>query len=262
MSSSGTIDPSHFDPPKDAEEFYREALRLMVEWEIPFLLGGTYALTCYTGIRRPTKDMDVFCKAGDAPRLLSRFQDAGYRISVEDERWIGKVWQDDLFFDVIYSFSSANLPVRDSWFEEEYTADVYGVDVRIVSPTEFIISKLLLQDRYRYDAADIAHVMLKKHEEVDWQRLLSAMELYWEVLLIQLLNFRFVYPSERDCIPQWLMDELLERVQMQSKLPPTKMRVCRGRLFSPRDYLVDITDWGFADVVGKGLEEPHEREEH
>ena len=37
------------------------------------------------------------------------------------------------------------------------------------------------------------------------------------------------------------------------------MRICRGRLFSPRDYITDIAEWGFADVVGKGIEEQHER---
>ena len=78
----------------------------------------------------------------------------------------------------------------------------------ITPPTEFILSKLFLQDRYRYDGADVAHVILKKHEEVDWHRLLNAMELYWEVLLIQILNFRFIYPTKRDLIPRWAFDEL------------------------------------------------------
>jgi hypothetical protein len=31
------------------------------------------------------------------------------------------------------------------------------------------------------------------------------LELYWEVLLINILNFRFVYPTERDLIPRWLI---------------------------------------------------------
>ena len=42
-------------------------------------------------------------------------------------------------------------------------------------------------------------------------------------------------------------------------MPPAQMRICRGRLLSPRDYVVDIAEWGFADVVGKGIEEKHER---
>ena len=48
------------------------------------------------------------------------------------------------------------------------------------------------------------------------------------------------------------------RSEVQITLPPARVKVCRGRMFSPRDYLIDITEWGFADVVGKGLEERHE----
>jgi hypothetical protein len=131
--------------------------------------------------------------------------------------------------------------------------------VHITPPTELVWSKLFIQDRYRYDGADVAHVILRKHEEIDWRRLLTYMEAYWEVLLLQLLNFRFVYPSERDLIPRWLLEELIGRLVAQLDLPPPNIKVCRGRLFSPRDYIVDITEWGFADVVGKGLEERHER---
>lgn len=257
--SSDSIDADVFDPPEDAVEFYAESLRLLNEWGIPFMLSGTYALACHTGIARPTKDIDVFCKAGDAPRLLALFKEAGYEISVEDDRWIGKVWKGNRFFDVIYNISSASIPVTEEWFSEVYEAEVYGTRVRVTPPTEFIISKLFIQDRYRYDGADVAHVILKKHEEIDWRRLLSALELYWEVLLIHLLNFRFIYPTERDCVPRWLFDELIERVRSQAELPPASVRVCRGRLLSPRDYVIDISNWGFADVVGKGLEEKHER---
>ena len=81
------------------------------------------------------------------------------------------------------------------------------------------------------------------------------MELYWEVLLIHLLNFRFIYPSERDCVPRWLFDVLIERINAQAELPMADVKICRGRLLSPRDYAIDITEWGFADVVGRGLDE-------
>jgi len=253
------IDSAVFDPPEDAVEFYADSLRLLNEWGVPYLLSGTYALTCYTGVVRPTKDIDIFCKAGDAPRLLALFKEAGYRITIEDDRWIGKVWRGENFFDVIYNISTASIPITDDWFTDVYEAEVYGSQVRITPPTEFILSKLFIQDRYRYDGADVAHVILRKHEEIDWKRLLSAMELYWEILLIQLLNFRFIYPTERNCVPRWLLEELIERIRAQAELPPAKVKVCRGRLFSPRDYLIDISEWGFADVVGKGLEEKHER---
>jgi hypothetical protein len=254
-----SLDASRFEPPPEAVDFYVDSLKLLAASGLPFLLSGTYALSCYTGITRPTKDLDVFCKPSDAPRILSFFKGQGYRIDIEDERWIGKVWKGEHFFDVIYNISTASIPITDDWFRQPYEVEVYGTNVRITPPTEFILSKLFLQDRYRYDGADVVHVILKKHEEIDWRYLLNAMELYWEVLLIHVLNFRFVYPTERDRIPRWLFDELLGRLHAQAEMPAARMRICRGRLFSPRDYIADIAEWGFADVVGKGIEERHER---
>ena len=60
---------------------------------------------------------------------------------------------------------------------------------------------------------------------------------------VHLLNFRFVYPSEREKIPSWLMHELLSRLQHQFELPTPKMKVCRGRMFSVTDYAADVTNW-------------------
>jgi len=257
MSVELAPDPS-FEPPPDAVAFYDESLRLLKESGIPFLLSGTYAVAAYTGIRRPTKDLDVFCKPGDYPKILAYFKERGYRIEVEDERWIGKVWKDEKhFFDVIFGMSNGTISVTDDWFGED-TIEVYGHEVTITPPTALILSKVFIQDRYRYDGADVNHVILKQSDSIDWKSLLAQMELYWEVLLAHLVNYRFAYPTERGRVPRWLMEELLGRMTAQLDLPAPRISVCRGRLFSPRDYVVDITEFGFADVVGKGLEERHD----
>ena len=255
---SQAYDASSFEPPPDAEAFYAESLRLLGESDIPYLLSGTYAVCAYTGIVRPTKDLDVFCKAGDFPKILSYFQQRGYRTDVEDERWIAKVWQGDRFFDVIFAMSNGAAPVTDAWFEDNDTIEVYGIEAKITAPTELLVSKMFIQDRYRYDGADVVHVLYRQAERIEWKRLLADMEPYWEVLLIHLLNYRFVYPTERDLIPRWVMTELTDRLAAQVTLPPARVKVCRGRMFSPRDYLIDIAEWGFGDVVGKGLEERHD----
>ena len=119
-----TVDSSVFEPPVEAVGFYVESLKLLKESGIPFLLSGTYALSCFTGITRPTKDLDVFCKPSDAPRILAFFQERGFGIEMEDERWIGKVWKGDHFFDVIFNISSASIPITDEWFQDAYEADV------------------------------------------------------------------------------------------------------------------------------------------
>lgn len=239
-------------PSPEAEAFYAEVLRELVRLNVPFLLSGTYAVAAYTGISRPSKDLDIFCKAGDLPRVLGHFQGLGYGIEIEDERWIGKVRRGDLFFDVIFASSNGTMPVNDQWFEHARQVEVLGTMVRIVAPTELVWSKAFIQLRHRYDGPDVAHVILKQHGAIDWKRLLTYMEAHWEVLLMHLLNFRWIYPSERDHVPRWLMDELLERLRLQLDLPPPQMKVCRGRMFSRVDYQTDVQEWGFADVGGEG----------
>ena len=246
-------------PSPAAEAFYCEVLQLMAKSEIPFLVSGTYALASYTGIDRPTKDVDVFTKAGDALRLLSYFNERGFETVVVDERWLARVTRGELFVDIIYNMPTVTTHVTDEWFENAPTTQLFGATVRLVPPTEFIWSKIFVQDHHRYDAADVAHMILKCHKQVDWRRLLSRMELYWEVLLMAVLNFRFVYPSERQAIPKWLVEELLDRLSKQLQMEPPGKRVCRGRIFSPRDYAIDVDQWGFSEAVGN-LEEQYEGE--
>jgi hypothetical protein len=234
----------------EADQFYAESLRLLDGTGIPFLVAGTFAVNCYTGINRPTKDLDIFCKPGDFPRILLRFKELGFETEIEDERWLAKVRKGACFFDVIFSSAAGVVTVNDQWFQESHPAEFYGMRVLLTPPTELIWSKALLQDRLRYDGADIAHLILRQSERIDWKRLLTYMEQYWEVLLIHILNFRFVYPSERHVIPRWLLDELLLRIREHADLPPSQIKVCRGRLLSPFDYKVDVTQWGFADMGG------------
>lgn len=241
----------------EREDFYAESLRLLCETGHPFLLSGTFALSCYTGINRPTKDVDVFAKPSDALKILAWLRERERAVEMVDERWLARITRGELFMDLIFSMPTSGTAVGDDWFRAAPKAEVYGSVVHLVPPTEFIVSKIFVQDRYRYDGADVAHVILKKHEEIDWRRLLDHLELYWEVLLMALLNFRFVYPSERDLLPKWLIDELLERLAAQRSMPGPGVRVCRGRIFSPRDYEIDVAEWGFSEAFGN-LEERYE----
>lgn len=248
---SRPTDDAASPPNGEAEAFHTDSLRRLAESGCPFLLAGTYAVAAYTGIQRPTKDLDVFCQAGDFPRIVTHFRDLGYEIEIPDERWLAKVKQGRQFFDIIFNSTGGTTPVGKDWFTAARRLQVLGSEVMVTSPTELIWSKAFVQDRNRYDGADIAHLILKQHDSIDWRRLLSHMEQYWEVLLVHLLNFRFIYPTERESVPPWLFEELVRRLRERAELPVSSTRICRGRLFSSQDYLIDVCDWGFADVVGQ-----------
>jgi hypothetical protein len=236
----------------EAELFYAEAARELLALGLPFLLAGTYAVSAYTGISRETKDLDIFCRPGDYPRILARFKEMGYAIEVEDDRWLGKVFKGSHFFDVIFASSNGTVPIGDSWFENARETEVFGIPVPVVGPTELVWSKCFIQHRNRYDGADVAHLILKAHGEIDWRHLLGYMEAHWEILLTHLLKFRWIYPSERDLVPDWLLDELLERLEKQRTLPAPRVRICRGPMLSHSDYEIDIKEWGFADDADHG----------
>lgn len=235
-------------PKPGARSFYLDCLRHLASGPTPFLLGGTYALNVFTGIDRATKDLDVFCRPGDYPRILSHFAEAGYETVVEDPRWLAKVRKGRLFVDIVFNMSGSIAPVTDLWFENAFPARIHGCDVQVLSPTELVWSKAMVQNRDRYDGADVAHLLLRQHDAIEWRRLLGHMDGYWEILYAHLLNFRFIYPSEADAIPRWLLEELMSRAVCSLDMPRSTLRICRGRLLSRADYLVDVDDWGFADM--------------
>src|SRR6478672_630932 len=121
-------------PAPAAEAFYSEVLKLMAESGIPFLVSGTYALASYTGIDRPTKDVDVFAKAGDALKILHYFQGHCFDVEIVDERWLSRITRGELFVDVIYNMPTVTTHVTDEWFHDAPESELFGAKVRVVPP--------------------------------------------------------------------------------------------------------------------------------
>src|SRR5439155_17933966 len=65
-------------PDQQSREFYLRSMEVMIDGNLPFLVGGAYAFARYTGIERHTKDFDVFIRREDFDRALQLFTDAGY----------------------------------------------------------------------------------------------------------------------------------------------------------------------------------------
>lgn len=240
-----TAHKSRRGAPPSAEEFYVSALRDLKKAEVPFMVGGAYAMRMYADIYRETKDLDIFCRAGDYPRILSCLQASGYETEVTDANWLAKARSGQHFVDVIFNSRNGMCPVDDTWFQHAGTARILDEEVLLIPPEEELWTKVYVQDRYRYDGADVYHFIRKMGTELDWERLLLRLEVHWELLLAHLVNFRFIYPTERDKVPGWLMDELLSRLRQQQELPAPKDAICRGPLLSQTQYAPDVEEWGY-----------------
>jgi hypothetical protein len=229
-------------------EFYRMAMQALNEAQIPFLVGGAYAFQRYTGISRHTKDFDIFVKPEDSERVLELLGQNGCETEMTFSHWLGKAYCGDLYVDVIFRSGNGVAEVDDEWFDNAMSDDVLGIPVKLSPAEEMIWTKAFVQERERYDGADIAHLLRAWSEKMDWKRLLRRFGPYWRVLFGHLVLFGFVYPGERDKVPTWVMNELMGRLQRELAKPAPKTRITRGTLISRQQYLIDIDEWDYKDI--------------
>lgn len=231
---------------EESAAFYSEALHLLHESGVPFMLGGAFAIFHYTGLYRDTKDLDIFLKPADYPKVLKFFAERGYKTVQHDVRWLGKIYKGDYFIDVIYNSVNNICTVDDTWFDHAADGVFCGVDVKLLPAEELIWCKSYVWNRERFDGADINHVILKQGRSLDWKRLLDRLDPHWHILLAELLMFQFVYPSEyREIIPKWLFDELMTRAHHQYDMPAPYLNVCRGPMVDNTQYAIDIKEWDY-----------------
>jgi len=202
MSSRPTLAPSLEDEIAPATAaFYRRALQVLTDAKVPFLVGGAFAHACFTGIRRATKDLDLFIRREDCERVSGLMQAQGWRAEIAFPHWLAKVYAGEDFIDLIFNSGNGVTPVDERWFRDNREAVVLGVPVSVANIEDSLLSKAFIMERERFDGADIAHLLQANAEQIDWAGLLERFGANWRVLLAHLTLFGFIYPGERHRIP-------------------------------------------------------------
>ena len=140
--------------------------------------------------------------------------------------------------DVIFSSGNGIARVDDLWFDHAVKTNVLGLIVRLCPAEEMIWSKAFIQERERFDGADVLHLLRETGPSLDWPRLLMRFGDHWRVLLGHLILFGYAYPDKRQNFPPWVMEELLRR--LNASRPNLQNDVCYGTLLSREQYLHDI----------------------
>ncbi len=248
--------PSSEDTAK-TEEFYRNGVRVIARADVPFLVGGAYALLDYTGIRRQTKDFDVFVLPDDVPRALVALSDAGYRTEVTDPRWLAKAFppNGDGFIDLLFGLANGLGQVNEEWFTNAVPGRALDMDLSLCPPEEMIWWKYFVGERPRYDGADIAHLLRACAPRMDWDRMQRLFGDAWRLLLVHLVMFGFIFPSDRDLIPASVLQGLMARLESEIGSAAPTLRLCQGTLLSTEQYVTAVEQWGYSDarVLGRML---------
>ncbi len=240
------------------QALYARGLRALVDADVPFLVGGGYALFAYLGRWRSTKDIDLFIEAPVLEQTLYTLARAGFQVEVTDTSWLAKAKREDALIDIIFCSYNGLFPVDESWHDNGREAEVLGVPVRVVGPEEIFVSKCFVAARDRFDGGDVSWLVRAMGHELDWQRIEWELRDHWQVLLWQLIHFLYVFPSERKTIPADLMERLQLRLRHELASAPGDPLVCRGPMLDPKLYKNDLKQKGGEDPrPRRELVEPH-----
>jgi hypothetical protein len=247
-SSEGETMAKYSNEARDLDEAtiktYKDILHQLSKSKVPVLIGGGLALRNYMPYANDFGDLDIFCLEKDYPKIMKLLSKAGFEVWVKDERWLAKAFKKKAQVDVIFGSPNGVNKVNKSWFAHAHTAKALGEKIDLVGPEHLLWCKLYVQNIDYFAGVDINHLLLKMAGDLDWGLVLDLVGDHWELLFGYLLHFRFVYPAKRKLIPDWVMEELVQRLPAQSKAAGRR-GICRGNLLSSTDYEVDFKEGGF-----------------
>lgn len=238
--------PPEFPPEQRA--LFCEVLQHLNRSGIPYVVSGAFALQQHTGIWRNTKDLDLFLPAHVVPETLKSLQQAGFETEVRDPVWLAKAHRDGYYVDLITGMSNAIITVDQSWIDRGSDAIVLGVPTRVLAAEELIASKLFVNFRERFDGADVIHIIYGTRGRLDWGRLRQLVGEHWELLLWELVLFRYVYPAKQNYVPREVWDDLLSRLQkgLDSNVKDAPFR---GSLIDEKMFSIDVHEWGMENLL-------------
>lgn len=241
------------DFPEHQRDLFREVLLILNAGQIPYAVSGAFALQQHTGIWRFTKDLDVFLTAEWVETTLRLLREHGYSCEICDPVWLAKAKRDDFFVDLITGMSNGVISVDDSWIACSQSAEIIGVQTRVLRAEELLASKLFVTRRERFDGADIAHIIYGTRGKMDWDRIRTIVGEHWEILLWALILFRYVYPAHTHYVPLELWSDLLtDYVELVAK--PDNGARFRGSLIDEKMFAIDVKEWGMDDILSEHRE--------
>ena len=226
-------------------DFYMRAMDALDQARVRYLVGGAYALAHHAGIVRHTKDLDVFIRRDDYAGATRALQAAGFQTDLTFPHWLGKAFHGDAFVDLIFGSGNGLCGVDDEWFAHGVEGEAIGRRATLCAAEEIIWTKSFIQERERFDGADVAHLILARGPQLDWARLLRRFASHERVLFGHVIFFGYIYPARRANVPAWVTERLTRAVADE---PVPDEALCRGPNLSRQQYLIDIHERGFADA--------------
>lgn len=213
------------------EKFYIKIIDVLDQSDVPFMIGGSYAYMHHTKTIRPTKDIDIFCIPTDVSRVMRAFRIAGMKTELTYKKWLGKVYDDDNFADIVFRSANGKHVVTKKWMVRSEAGVLFGRKIRMKSPEDVILTKLYVMGRDCFHGHDVYKLIKALGKKLDWHMIWRESKVDWQILYAHTLFFDYVFPNDREKIPSWL------RAEMQKKAAKKGGGGSfRGKMLSMVDY--------------------------
>jgi hypothetical protein len=192
----------------DEWRIYKRAIRAVRDANIPFLLGGGFALATFTGRWRDTKDIDFYVMPQARQAAIQALKRAGFSdyiaIRAYDRGWIYRSVRSDVIVDIIWSMANRRARVDKTWFARAQPIMVRGEQVNVVPMEEFIWCKLYILQRDHCDWTDIFNLLYSSGPKVNWQHLIERLQNDTALLKAVLLVYCWLCPGRALQLPSAL----------------------------------------------------------
>ena len=147
-------------------ETLKRASAALRDADVPFVLGGGVAIWARGG-PETEHDLDLFLKPDDAERALGVLTDAGFRPEKPPEGWLYKAWDDHVLVDLI--FDPSGVTIDDEFMERAAETEVNAVRMRVLSPEDVLVTKLLALKEHSLDYDSLLETARAVREQIDWE---------------------------------------------------------------------------------------------
>jgi Uncharacterised nucleotidyltransferase len=134
---------------------------------IEFALAGGLAIYARGGPERG-HDVDFVLRREDVPQAIAALRQAGFRSEQPPEDWLVKVFDENgAMIDLIFAPNYDEEAV-DGMLVRAEMLEVYAVEMRVMSATDVLATKLLALKEHELDYEDVLEIARACREQVDW----------------------------------------------------------------------------------------------
>lgn len=231
--------------PNEEWAVYEPVLQEVIRRQIPFALGGAFAVATYTGCWRNTKDLDLYVLPEHRERMIAALTDLGFTDYFDkkgyDRWWIYRSDREGTIIDVIWAMANHRQQIDDLWMAGPEVT-LRGERVKVLPAEAMIWDKCYIMQRDRCDWPDVLNLLYAAGPDLQWKMLLDRIGDDLPLIAGALSVFRWIAPGRAAELPEWLW----ERVG----LGPAEPRSAGAREYEKRRVdLLDRRPWFAPDKL-------------